>query len=340
MKKLATLILILLNITLINDMEWLMVNNCFLANAEFLFQIPNLCEANKNQTLLYSDKMPSGKDAEIVFDDASQTYIVKQNGKYGFLDSDLKWIAVPQFDFAYEFGKDEIAEVMINGFWGYINLDGMYIFEPSFKSPGWGYEKFDENGVAVVIKDGLYAYIRSKGTYLFEPQFEDAEVFVDGIARIKGSNGKYGYILLNGTYLCEPQFDDASQFFIEKAWVQLNGKYGVIDEKAQYLIDTVFDDYSEFTDEVALVEYKGLWGLINYRGEYLLPPTYPDLVDVRGNVCVVGIVVNDSKQYGLIDCYGRVLLNTVFDSIEIDDSGSVITAKFAREVFSNIGEGV
>ena len=291
-------------------------------------------DADEKTLAVYDKNNAVADDAcSVDYDIASRTYRVKVFEKYGFLDDALNWIIEPSFDWAAPFGADGISEIQINGLWGYINLDGTFLFEPVFKGPGWGYEWFDENGIAVVIKDGLYAYIKSDGTYLFEPQFEDAEVFANGIARIK-YNGKYGYILLNGTYLFEPQFDEADQFFNEITVVSQNGLYGLVDPTGNFILTPSLEyiDTFDMHYNVTKARQGDRWGFINKEGAFIYDPVFSDIsYDILGYYIVKGhdLLHPDSDDlYGLAHWDGNLVLNTVFESITIDQHENIAYATY------------
>ena len=57
-------------------------------------------------------------------------------------------------------------------------------------------------------EDGKFGFVDTDGNWAIEPKFDDAEKFINGLAKVK-VDGKYGFIKPDGSYLYEPQFLDA-----------------------------------------------------------------------------------------------------------------------------------
>ena len=121
--------------------------------------------------------------------------------------------------------------------------------------------------------NGLYGYVDEKGNWVIPAQFDDAEDFLDGIARIE-KDDKVGFIRKDGSYIVEPIFDDAFNFFEGLADVKLNGKVGYIKTDGTYLIEPKFDMASEFHEGFAIVKIDGRWGYLKKDGTYLIAPIY------------------------------------------------------------------
>ena len=62
--------------------------------------------------------------------------------------------------------------------------------------------------------DGLYQYINRDGEIIINPQFEEADLFHDGLARVKseGKNQGYKYINKDGKYAFPGNYENASAF--------------------------------------------------------------------------------------------------------------------------------
>ena len=63
--------------------------------------------------------------------------------------------------------------------------------------------------------------------FAIEPQFDDAEVFGEGLARVK-AGGVWGYIDETGAYVIQPVYEEAQGFSDGMAAVKYNGKWGYI----------------------------------------------------------------------------------------------------------------
>jgi len=57
-------------------------------------------------------------------------FVIKQNGKQGYIDKTGKIVAEPKFDRAYSFSEG-LASVWIGDKKGYIDKTGKYVWEPT-----------------------------------------------------------------------------------------------------------------------------------------------------------------------------------------------------------------
>lgn len=92
------------------------------------------------------------------FDDAKPFMIygaVKQNDKWGFVNSKGELTLEPTFDDAKSLCCG-LAPVMIDGKWGYANITGKIIIEPQFEDA----ISFNNKGFAAVKSDGVYRMIQ------------------------------------------------------------------------------------------------------------------------------------------------------------------------------------
>ncbi len=298
----------------------------------------------EDKTLILYDKNNTVVDdaCSLYYDIASRTYWVTVFDKYGFLDDTFNWIIEPSLDWATPFGADGISEVCVSddegsdaALWGYLKIDGTYLFEPQFRIKRMTSKHyFDEYGTAVVPIDGKEAYIKSDGSFLFEPQFDEAEPFDElGIARVRIGD-LYGYVDLTGSFLFEPQFDDADQFFKEITVVSQNGLYGLVDPTGNFILTPSLEyiDTFDMHYNVTKARQGDRWGFINKEGAFIYDPVFSDIsYDILGYYIVKGhdLLHPDSDDlYGLAHWDGNLVLNTVFESITIDQHENIAYATY------------
>ena len=158
----------------------------------------------------YKRRVPDGEYEELGI--ANQGVIpAKQNGKWGYLDNNLK----PITDFIYDayrlvgsdgtqkgtevfedaraFASKEPAAVMMEGKWGFVSDEGEIVQECRYEAAG----SFSEIGYAPVQMDGAWGYIKENGDWVIEPQFDEAKCFNEkGLAPVM-SNGAWSFIQLD-----------------------------------------------------------------------------------------------------------------------------------------------
>lgn len=167
---------------------------------------------------------------------------VKIDGKFGYINKQGKIVIEPQFDEAGYFNEG-LAKVKIGEKSGFIDQDGKFIIElkidPIFVEP------FSEGlaKVSVKLKSG---FIDKSGNTIIKPQFDNAESFSEGLAAVEVgatsefSRGKWGFIDKQGKFVIKPQFDSANSFSEGLAQVTIGSKYGYIDKQGEFVIEPKF----------------------------------------------------------------------------------------------------
>jgi hypothetical protein len=111
-----------------------------------------------------------------------------------------------------------MAPVLVGKKWGYINLKGDFVIEPTYNDA----EVFSENGLAP-IKENNWGFINKEGKLVIPTQYgitanaivaiftEQDKGFINGVARVK-NEGKWGFLRPDGTVLGNQWYDNAELF--------------------------------------------------------------------------------------------------------------------------------
>lgn len=110
-------------------------------------------------------------------------FVVRVNGKAGFVDEKGKLVIPAIFQAAYPF-KEGLAAVQVGNLWGFIDAKGDMLIEPQFTQTA-----FFSEGLAPFRKPyrklwGAWGYINRKGEVVIEPRFDTAGDFRGGVARV------------------------------------------------------------------------------------------------------------------------------------------------------------
>ncbi|MDO4700781.1 MAG: WG repeat-containing protein, partial [Moraxella sp.] len=139
--------------------------------------------------------------------------VVKNNGKYGFIDKTGKVVIPLKYDdFEKSFyGGRIFAEVKRNGRTYYVSRLG-----DEYTAVGSVSE-----GLVWVGNNNKYGYVDTTGKVVIALQYDDAWSFSEGLAVVK-NNGKYGFIDKTGKMVIAPQYDHYSHFKNGQAKVGLD----------------------------------------------------------------------------------------------------------------------
>ena len=169
----------------------------------------------------------------------------------------------------------------------------------------------DYSLIPVVREHGQkFGYINNKGEFVISPQFDEADFFIDGLARVV-YNGKYGYINKKGEYVIAPTYNSATAFGSGLAFVVAEGeRITCIDKNGdtQFVLNEI-DNVAPFTEGLALFGTEdNKLGYINTSGEIVINTQFELAYPFRGGFARI---IQDGKT-GFIDKTGRITINPQF----------------------------
>lgn len=105
-----------------------------------------------------------------------------------------------------------------------------------------------------------------------------------------------------------------------------SGKYGVYNiETNEYVLEPTLTYLSEpDASGYICAQYKGYYGCLNMFGEKIIGFMYDEPITFETTVATV----RTNKKYGVVDCYGKNILDCKYDSIEILPDNEVIVANW------------
>ncbi|MCX7748750.1 MAG: WG repeat-containing protein [Clostridia bacterium] len=252
--------------------------------------------------------------------------------KWGYIDKSGKFVIKPQYTSAQGFGKNGLAVVSLNDWFGVIDTKGKYIVIPKYSyideySEGFtnavdqrktvvldekGKTIFETNGYVGRFRDEravygdtgahnkyLYGYIDKTGKIAVEPKYETAGDFDKGKAVVKFEEGGYGIIDKQGkvlhtfNYHYVGDLGDGLLAFKSEG----EGKFGFIDTNGKVVIEPRFTGVQPFKDGRAVVNtaedyFKGKYGLIDKKGNFVIRPEYSDILELGEGLYAVGIPID------------------------------------------------
>lgn len=275
-----------------------------------------------------SDKAGGNSDIK---DAGEQLYVIRDNGRYGYIDRDGFVVIKPQYEDGYNFSEG-LARVGLQHRYGFIDKTAKIVVRPKFQNA----EDFSEGlalvainnrygfinnmgevaipldyefansfseGLAVFYKDSKCGYLNKTGEIVIQPKYENAGPFKEGLAAVS-EKGIYGYIDNKGQYAIQPQYDYASNFSEGLAAVSLKSKYGFIDAKGTVVIQPRFEQAQDFSEGIAAIKLDGKWGYIDKKGSFVVWPIY----QMAEGFSEGRAAVSDGKNWGYIDSKGRLAM--------------------------------
>lgn len=197
------------------------------------------------------------------------------------------------------------------------------------------------DGIVCVEKEGRKGLIDRTGKEITPLQFRTVSEFHDGLALVTFENKTYAFIDKTGKIILGP-YESAEEFSEGLAAVKVEGKYGFIDREGTFLIPPMFDMARKFKNGVSEIqlssEYPSKCGLSNRNGKVILEPLY-DWIEVKD----YGIVVKKDGKYALADASGKMLTDPIYDDFKGCDyflDGYTYTVKNLARMVLNGKEGL
>lgn len=145
-------------------------------------------------------------------------------------------------------------------------------------------------------------------------------------------NGKTGFINSTGQVVIKPTFLAAGEFSEGLASARINGTYGYIDQTGKFVIQPQFDYATPFSEGLAVVYKDGQSFFVNNQGQKCFEIEF----------CAVGQFKNGrakvqttTKKIGFIDKQGKLIIDTVFTSINSFVNGFAVVKGINHHLYAD-----
>lgn len=256
-------------------------------------------------------------------------FLIKSNGKYGYINKSGFVVIEPQFDKAANDFFEGLAPIAIGRSYGYIDESGSIAIEPQFDLTS----DFSE-GLAYVWTSGKYGYIDRTGAVVIAPQFDGAGKFSAGLAPVT-IGGKPCLVNRAGHVIANPDpFRIVQKFPEGLAAVRVGDKFGYMDETQRVVIEPQFDEADDFSEGLAHVNIGGKRFSHYDRGlqggeHFYIDKTGKRIIDA--NKCGISERINLATSFS--EGMARICL--------VERVGShTWSQSFVRSLFSSSSDGV
>ncbi len=189
-------------------------------------------------------------DIEYIFPGNENTFGIRKEGKYGFINKSGQLIVQNKFDTVSKFSEG-LAAVKKEGSWGYIDKTDRIIIPNQFD------EASDfHNGLAIVKKNGKSNLIDQNGRLVLDNPYSGIFLTTDNYF-ISVENHLFGLIDPLGNEIVEPKFDELRRESANKILVRMDSKFGVMDEGGNYSLPIYYKNilFDQGTDLILAEDY-------------------------------------------------------------------------------------
>ncbi len=239
--------------------------------------------------------------------------VVRQDNKYGYIDTDAEIIVPCIYDAAETF-EDGVARVTEGNNCGYIDIDGMEIVPVEYDHV----TKFHDDLTRAYKDDKWVCYDKTGRQLISEPLDYNAlrdgkfTLYSEGLLAVSSEN-KWGFVNEAGIVVIPLEYDMVNDFSEKYAIVKKDQKYGAIDMQGNIVIPIQYEYMSDFKDGFAVVKINGKYGCIGKNAKMVVSAVYDSMGSISEEMVYFETQRNGNKICGYIDKYGKI-----FNSANID----------------------
>ena len=188
-------------------------------------------------------------------------------------------------------------------------------------------ETYLDGAFAVVYKDNVpYLINKNFETLAIDKYDEIVPEFGEYLLVYNddGNTREYGYIKNNGEEMIKPQYSSATIFSEGKAIVGLDDKLMIINMQNEVLYTFPSNIHSSklFSEDMLVVEVDGKFTYLTSSFE-VLNASFDYAADFINGYAVVGNMVENKMQYGLVDKTLKVVIPLEYDFLDSYNDGYV-----------------
>lgn len=234
-----------------------------------------------------------------------------QDGYWGYVNANLKWIIQPQFLVAYPFNEG-IAQVKLDT--NTHNLSGWQLLAPNgaflLSQPADNIQ-FLGNKLFAVWQNAKMGVYNAAKTWVLQPEFinttEEGTQLKDSLLCVRTLSG-CGIISLSGEWILSPKYQSivihtgqiaelidnkssclyhlsrkeviidsveaVGEFAFNRLPVRKGKLWGFLDTAGNWVQKPMYAHFFSFSESLAAVLYQGSWGFLDTAGNWAIPPKY------------------------------------------------------------------
>ncbi len=219
---------------------------------------------------------------------------VKVGASYGAIDPAGKLVVPARFELVHAF-RGGRARVVLGKKTGFIDRNGKLVIPAAFDAA----QDFSE-GLAGVQVGKLWGFVDEQGRRIVAPRFSSVEPFASGLALV--DTGK-GLAFVDRTGKTALPAEGARGFSEGLAPKAVEGKWGFMDKTGALVVPATFEAVEKFSGGLARAQQGGKWGFVDRTGKFVIEPRFSLLQDFSEDLAVAA-----DGDYGYLDRTGRFAL--------------------------------
>ena len=220
-----------------------------------------------------------------------------------------------------------LAAIKNNGKWGFIDSNGQIIIPCEFTSVSDFYD-----GLSIVsmgdynIETGdnniRYGVIDKFGSLIVESSYYYIDEYRNGYAKACTGKDEWTFLDKSGKEISLNRYYSINDFSEGYALVLTSKGYGFLNENGSILGEQYYELAKPFHNDYAPVKIDGRWGFIDKLGSLVIEPEYHEAFHFSEGLAFVSKKINGTKQSFLIDINNKKYLeNFNFSLVSYVNSG-------------------
>lgn len=125
-------------------------------------------------------ELTTGFEFDQIFSIRESCTIIKKKNKFNLIEPEGNILLTGWYDYICSIRTEGLRRVKQNEKWGYIDSKGQLVIPPDYEEA-----RFFWDGFAKVKKNGKYGYIDRSGSIVIPCQYQDSGYFAEGMAPVK-----------------------------------------------------------------------------------------------------------------------------------------------------------
>ncbi|MBK9511681.1 MAG: WG repeat-containing protein [Cytophagaceae bacterium] len=257
-----------------------------------------------------------------------EVFKVSKNAKIGLIDADNKEVVAKIYDEVRSYNS-QYFQVRSGTKWGLLDLGGKEILKPKYSLIS-----SVSNNRCVIKENSKFGVVDFLDKIIIQPTYDQIEITSNyNIKYKKGS--KWGLCDQNGKVLTDPKYDEIGYFSnTNRARINMDGKFGLIDHTGMELISPIYEDLQEDnSSNITRVKSNGKWGIIDNACRQPIPPDFEEITSFHQDRARY----KKNGKYGLVNKYGIILTDKLYDKIDFGESGYDYTGFYVVSLNNKMG---
>jgi WG containing repeat len=153
---------------------------------------------------------------------------------------------------------------------------------------------------------------------------------------------RIGFINRTGDVMIKPIFRSVGAFVKGLAPARIDGLYGYIDTLGDFVIPPIYDYAEPFSEDLAVVVRDERQMVIQRDGKHCFSSSFAEMGSFNLGRA---LVISKSGKKGLIDVHGKLVIDTIFESIFPSESGQYVVeldgkdpGRYQYGIFNRLGK--